>query len=96
MIRSFANRGTEDVFNGVDSKAARKVCPPDVVARAQEKLDWLDSVISLQALKSVGNALEELRKERKGQWAFRINQRYRICFRWVDGDAHDVEITDYH
>lgn len=96
MIRSFQNKGTEDVFNGVDSKAARKVCPPDLVKVARRKLGMLDAAVTLMDLRSPPrNQLEKLEDDRKGQHAIRINDQYRICFVWHDG-AEAVEITDYH
>jgi proteic killer suppression protein len=96
MIRSFRNHGTEDVFNGVDSKAARKVCPPDLVKVARRKLGMLDAAVTLTDLRSPPkNKLEKLEDDREGQHAIRINDQYRICFVWQDG-AEAVEITDYH
>lgn len=97
MVRSFADQGTEDVFNGVDSKAARKVCPSELVKRARQRLEWLNAAMNVNALRlPPGNQLEQLSGDRKGQWSIRINQQYRICFRWDEPDAYDVEITDYH
>lgn len=96
MIRSFRNHGTEDVFNGVDSKAARKVCPADLVKVARRKLGMLDAAVTLTDLRSPpNNKLEKLEDDREGQHAIRINDQYRICFVWQDG-AEAVEITDYH
>jgi toxin HigB-1 len=96
MIRSFESKGTEDVFNGVDSRAARKVCPPDLVKVARRKLGMLDAAVTLMDLRSPPkNKLEKLEHDRKGQHAIRINDQYRICFIWDDG-AEAVEITDYH
>jgi proteic killer suppression protein len=96
MIRSFRNHGTEDVFNGVDSKAARKVCPRDLVKVARRKLGMLDAAVTLTDLRSPPkNKLEKLEDDREGQHAIRINDQYRICFVWEDG-AEAVEITDYH
>ncbi len=97
MIRSWHNRGTEDVFNGKQSKAARGVCPSNLFKVARRKL------IQLAAATEIGdmrippkNLLEKLSGNRKGQWSVRINIQYRVCFRWEDGHAHDVEIVDYH
>ena len=96
MIRSFKNQGTEDVFNGVDSKAARKVCPSDLAKVARRKLGMLDAAVTLTDLRSPPkNKLEKLEDDREGQHAIRINDQYRICFVWQDG-AEAVEITDYH
>lgn len=97
MIVSFRNRGTADIFEGIDSKAARGTCPPPMWPVAQRKLDQLDSAKSLDMLKTpYGNRLELLKRERAGQYAIRINSQYRVCFWWTDAGAEDVEITDYH
>lgn len=97
MIRSFRDRGTEDVFDGVDSKTARKVCPGAIWGVAFRKLDQLEHAVSLDSLRlPSGNRLEALKKDRAGQHAIRINDQYRVCFRWTGTDAEDVEITDYH
>jgi proteic killer suppression protein len=97
MIRSFANGGTEDVFNGKNTSVARRICPPNLWAVAVRKLDQLDSVISIQELRiSPGNRLEMLSGGRKGQYSIRINERYRICFEWTAGEPEAVEIVDYH
>ena len=97
MIRSFADHGTEDVFDGIDSRAARATCPVTIWTAARRKLDQLQRVRDLKDLRTPpGNRLERLWGDRAGQWSVRINEQYRICFRWEDGDADDVEITDYH
>lgn len=96
MIRSFRNQGTEDLFNGLDSKAARKVCPQNLVKVARRKLDVVNAAARLEDLKSPGYMLEKLGRERAGQHAIRINDRFRVCFIWSDSDAEQVEVTDYH
>ena len=97
MIRSFANAGTEDVFNGRNTKEARKVCPRNLRTVAGRKLDQIDSVEQLEELRiPPSNQLEKLSKDRKGQHSVRINNQYRVCFRWLDDGPHDVEIVDYH
>ena len=97
MAIEFRSQGTEDVFNGVDSKAARRLCPPDLVSRAREKLFLLDDAEVLQdLLVPPGNRLEALKGDRKGQHGIRINDQFRICFRWTERGAEDVEIVDYH
>lgn len=97
MIRSFADQGTEDVFNGRNTKAARRSCPRQLWAVASRKLDQLDSVERLEELRiSPGNRLEALAGNRKGQHSVRINERYRICFRWTSDGPLEVEIVDYH
>jgi proteic killer suppression protein len=71
--------------------------PPSIQAVARRKLEELDAVRSLDALRvPPGNRLEALRGNRAGQWSIRINNQWRICFRWEGGDAYDVEIVDYH
>ena len=96
LIVSFKNRGTEDIFDGVSSKAARKTLPPELQERAAKTLDWLDSAVSLRSLSLLGLRLEALRGDRKGQRSIRINDRYRICFRWTREGAEAIEIVDYH
>ena len=97
MIRSFGDTGTEDIFDGKASKAARKTCPKSLWKIAARKLDQLDSVISLDELSvPPGNRLEALARDRKGQHSIRINDRYRICFEWTETGPVAVEIVDYH
>ena len=93
MIRSFRNRKTEEVFRR--ERVARLAL--DVQRVAQRKLAMLDAAESLQDLRiPPGNRLERLSGNREGQHSIRINDQWRLCFRWRDGDAHDVEIVDYH
>jgi len=97
MIQSFRNRGTEEVFDGVDGVSARRVCHQTLWASARRKLDQINRVQKLRELAvPPGNHLEALRGDRLGQHSIRINDQYRICFRWENGDAYEVEITDYH
>ncbi|MGH8435582.1 MAG: type II toxin-antitoxin system RelE/ParE family toxin [Pseudomonas sp.] len=97
MIRSFADAATEDLFNGVDSRRARQVCPSSLWPGARRKLTQLNRVRSLRELRlPPGNHLERLRGDRAGQHSIRINDQYRICFRWEDGNADEVEVTNYH
>lgn len=97
MIRSFADQGTEDIFNGNNSKAARKVCPQELMGVAKRKMDMVDFATSLQDLKSPpSNKLEALKRDRAGQHSIRVNDQYRVCFIWTDGRAERVEIVDYH
>lgn len=94
---NFADRGTRDLYNGIASKAARKVLPAALRQKAIDKLTILDAAASLDQLKvPPGNRLEALRGDRSGQHSIRINDQYRICFRWTDAGAIDVEILDYH
>jgi proteic killer suppression protein len=97
MIESFKDQATEDIFNGVNSKAARKSCPQKLWQIAARKLDQLDSVQSLEELKvPPGNRLEGLSGNRKGQYSIRINDQHRICFVWGKLGPSNVEVTDYH
>jgi len=97
MIQSFKDQGTEDVFNGENSKFVRKACPESVWRVAARKLDQLDSVLTLPELRiPPGNRLEALSGDRAGQYSIRINDQYRICFIWTDKGADRVEICDYH
>jgi toxin HigB-1 len=97
VISSFLDRGTEDIFNGIDTKAARQTCPQSLWAVARRKLDQISCIRELRDLAvPPGNQLEALKGDRRGQHGIRINEQYRICFRWKDGDAYEVEIADYH
>jgi len=97
MIHSFAGVGTEDLFNGKDSKAARRACPTTLHRIAQRKLDLLNSVSRLEDLQfPPGNRLERLRGDRAGEHSIRINQQYRICFRWEDDGAADVDVNKHY
>ena len=97
MIRSFADGATEDLFNGIDSRRARRACPKAVWPVARRKLTQLNRVRTLAELSvPPGNRLERLAGDREGQHSIRINEQYRVCFRWEDSYADDVEVTDYH
>ena len=97
MIVAFKDHGTEDIFNGDNSRAARKTCPQSLWRIAIRKLDQLDSVATLEDLRvPPGNQLETLTGSRKGQHSIRINAQYRICFVWSDEGPDEVEIVDYH
>jgi proteic killer suppression protein len=93
VIRSFRDVETRKVF---EREWARKL-PPEVQRRAHRKLLLLDAAERLEDLRvPPGNRLERLTGNRAGQHSIRINDQWRICFRWKEGDAHDVEICDYH
>ncbi len=97
MIVSFKDQATEDIFNGVNSKVARKACPQTLWRIASRKLDQIDSVRELDELKvPPGNRLERLSGDRNCECSIRINEQYRICFIWGDAGPSNVEITDYH
>jgi proteic killer suppression protein len=93
MIKTFADRRTRDLF----TTGAAKRFPPDVAGRAARKLEYVDLATSLDDLKvPPGNRLHALKDDRQGQHAIAVNDQWRICFRFVDGDAYDVEVCDYH
>lgn len=97
MIQRFADQGTEDVFNGKNSARARRSCPQSLWAVAFRKLDQLDSATELNDVAvPPGNRLEALKGDRAGQHSVRINDQYRICFRWTDAGPDEVQIVDYH
>lgn len=97
MIVSFANRGTEDIFNGRNTAPARRTCPRRLWTLAAKKLDQLDSAAAPGDLRAPpGNRLEGLSGDREGQHSIRINDQYRICFAGTDSGAAQVEIIDYH
>ena len=97
MIEFFKNKGTEDIFNGKNTKEARKICPRALWAIAARKLDQLDSIQFPEELRiPPGNHFEPLSGDRKGEYSIRVNDQYRICFVWSDGSPSQVEITDYH
>ena len=97
MIRSFRDAGTEDIFNGANTRAARQACPESLWKVAFRRLDQLDSVASLADLRvPPGNQLESLTGDRKGQFSIRINRQYRVCFYWTELGPEQVEIVDYH
>lgn len=96
MIFSFRDKGTENIFDGRDTKAARNTLPSPLLERAGGLLDRLNSAVSLRSLSLPGLHLEKLRGDRTGQHSIRINDQYRVFFRWTEKGAEDVEIVDYH
>ena len=93
VIRSFRDKDTKQLF---DRRPVRRL-GADVQGVALRKLRQLDAAVTLDDLRAPpGNRLERLRGDRAGEWSIRINDQWRICFRWVGGDAHDVQIVDYH
>lgn len=92
MIVSWTGDGALAIWEG-----RRTRLPPDVVRRARNKLLILAAVETVEAMREPpGNRLHQLSGDRAGQWAIRINDQYRLCFRWTPEGAADVEITDYH
>lgn len=93
MIRSFKDKQTEAIFQGEFVKGM----DGQIQQRAREKLKYLDAAGDLRDLMiPPSNRLEALKGDRKSQYSIRVNQQWRICFRWDNGDASDVELTDYH
>lgn len=96
MIESFGDRATAALFHGERGKAIGRI-PPTIRAVAIRKLDLLNAAAELRDLRSPpGNRLEVLKGDLKGKHSIRINEQWRIVFRWEHGDAHNVQITDYH
>ena len=96
MIRTLADDTTRDIWNGVNSKAARRI-PKDVWPIVRRKLDQIDAVTKVDDLKvPPGNRLHALDRDLKGHHAVRVNDQYRIVFRLEGSDAFDVYCTDYH
>jgi toxin HigB-1 len=93
MIKSFADHRTEELF----TSGSAKRFPADIQARAVRKLEYVHLATKLEDLRAPpGNRLHALKADRQGQHAIAINDQWRICFRFVDGDAYDVEVCDYH
>ena len=93
MIKTLADKRTAALFSGQFVKAVSA----DIAMRAKRKLDLIDSAASLDFLRvPPGNRLEALREDRKGQHSIRVNEQWRICFRWIEGHAYEVEFCDYH
>jgi proteic killer suppression protein len=93
MIKSFADRETQQLFTTGKSKRL----PPDLVRRALRRLEYVDLASDLNDLTvPPSNRLHALRGDREGQFSISVNDQWRVCFRFVNGDAYDVEIADYH
>lgn len=93
MINSFRCEETKRIFEGEQSRAF----PPETQPAARRKLRMLEAAINLNDLRSPpGNRLEKLSGDRDGQHSIRVNDQYRVCFRWEEGNAHEVEMVDYH
>lgn len=97
MIQSFKNIGSEDIYNGRNSRDARRLLPRQLWNVVARKLDQLDAAVALDDLRvPPGNCFEALKADRLGQHSIRINNQYRICFKWSESGAVEVEIVDYH
>ncbi len=96
MIVSFGDRATEALFHGAQRRDFRTL-PPEILRGSLQKLDMLNSARNISDLRSPpGNRLETLKGDLEGFWSIRINDQWRIIFRWDDGEAHEVSIVDYH
>ena len=96
-IQNFKNKGTEDINYGRATKEAFRTLPKDLHRKAQIKLARLGAVTSMQDLQEIrGNRFSKLKGKKKDQFSIRINDQYRICFKWEKENAADVEIVDYH
>jgi proteic killer suppression protein len=96
-IKSFKDKASEEIAHGKRSKRTLKLLPAELHFSAYKKLVYLDSVKTLESLRAwPGLKLENLKGDRKGQMSIRINDQYRICFRFKEGQVFDVEIIDYH
>jgi proteic killer suppression protein len=93
VIKTFADKTTAALFSG---RRVRRL-PPDIQRRAYAKLQALTAADTLDFLRTPpSNRLQALSDDRAGQWSIRINDQWRVCFRWHNGDAYEVEIVDYH
>lgn len=96
-ILTFRDKVSEDICYGRRSKQSQKRLPHELHEKARIKLARLAAAATLNDLSELrGNRFEMLKGDRAGQYSIRINDQYRICFRWQAADAYDVEITDYH
>lgn len=96
-IKSFKNKATEDINYGVSSKQARKLLPTELHGKARIKLARVGAATNFQDFRELkGNRFESLKGDRKGQFSIRINDQFRICFKWDGKEAVDVEIVDCH
>jgi len=96
MIRSFGDKTTKDIYDGINSRYARKL-PTSLYAKIRRLLDQINSAPSVDVLKMPpGNRLEKLRGDLKGFWSLRITDQWRILFKWEGNDADEVKIADYH
>ena len=93
MLKSFSSKETEKIWRGIRSRSL----PDDIQRVARRKLRMINNARDINDLRvPPGNRLEALKGDRTGQYSVRINKQWRICFRWDDGDAYDIEIVDYH
>ena len=96
MINNFSSKTAQDIFDGVSSKFARKI-DKKLYAKITRLFDQLNAVLEVEELRSPpGNRLEKLKGDLKDFWSLRVNDQYRIIFKWRKGVAFDVDIIDYH
>jgi len=96
MIKSFRNKTAEDIYHGATGRQARKL-PANLHGKAKRFFDQLNAAPTISFLKiPPGNRLEKLSGAYKGYWSIRINDKWRIIFKWIDDDVHDISIVDYH
>lgn len=96
MILSFADQATEDIYNGIDSKAARRF-PKEIWPLTRRKLDMIDAAKEIKDLASPpGNRLEKLKGDLVGYWSIRVNDQFRLIFQFTSGNASKVQLIDYH
>lgn len=96
-IESFRNKGTLEIYQGSNTKRARQLLPVELHDKARRMMDRLDKAEGIREVEATpGYQLKRLSGDREDQVSIRISDQYRICFFWVDGDAHAVEIVDYH
>ncbi len=96
MIRSFGNRLAEDLYDDRRNAAVRRL-PPTLYVAARRKILYLHEADELRDLRvPPGNRLEALKGDLRGRYSVRINDQWRVVFRWVDGHAHEVRVVDYH
>lgn len=97
MVVSFQDHGTDDLFHGRNTRAARNTCPVSIWDVARRKLDQLNVASNLGDLRAPpANRLEALKGDRRGQYSIRVNDQYRVCFHWTVAGPANVEIIDYH
>ena len=96
MIRDFKSKTAKNLYDNIQTRHARKI-PSSLHKKIQRLLDQLNAVTQVETLRvPPSNRLEKLVGDRKGYWSLRVNDKWRITFKWSHGDAHDVDIIDYH
>jgi proteic killer suppression protein len=96
MLKNLADKTTQDIYDGINSRQARKL-PRELHDKAQRLLDQINATPTLDTLRiPPSNRLEKLKGDRAGFWSLRINDQWRIVFRWQDQNALDVQVIDYH